>query len=439
MYGMMWPLQVVSVAALLSYLFYPAWSGQASASASLGCRARVNGRELLRDPVFWFLGLFVLYLSLAWLNAGRERLIDYDKGAWVFAPPRYAWLPWSIESVEAREIFFWFFPLFTLVMLLRHGIQSKRLHLALFRFCVWNACLLAVFGLIQKVVGIKAIYGIFPMERPFFATFGYANHSGDFFTLALVCSAGVLLFQLRQGGGQIFRNRNIGPLLAVVLCFVGANGGACRVTMVYSVVIVVILCGLVMRNHLAELMTRDRVMLVGFLALLFSICVLVVFAFGQDFFRSEVGRLFNPKLDYEYSSRAYLSVAAAQMFMDFPWYGVGPWGYRYFLTDYIDASYFPGYGLANVHNDALQFLVEFGAVGFSLLALALLVLIADWIKKVYEVRKKDIPGTGLQIMVITGLILVVGHSMIDLPFRSPAILYYWAGLLTGLPKLAPIV
>ena len=86
MYGMMWPLQVVSVAALLSYLLYPAWSGQASASASLGCRARVNGRELLRDPVFWFLGLFVLYLSLAWLNAGRERLIDYDKGAWVFTP-----------------------------------------------------------------------------------------------------------------------------------------------------------------------------------------------------------------------------------------------------------------------------------------------------------------------------------------------------------------
>ena len=72
-----------------------------------------------------------------------------------------------------------------------------------------------------------------------FTTFGYANHWRFFTRAGLRC--GVLLFQLRQGGGQIFRNRNIGPLLAVVLCFVGANGGACRVTMVYSVVIVVIL------------------------------------------------------------------------------------------------------------------------------------------------------------------------------------------------------
>jgi O-antigen ligase len=116
------------------------------------------------------------------------------------------------------------------------------------------------------------------------------------------------------------------------------------------------------------------------------------------------------------------------MWQDHPGFGVGGWGFRYLLGWYIPPDRWReiGIGTANVHNDALQFLAEFGGVGAGLMAAAVVVLLAPVLK--IRPWKKPLP-----LIALLGLCATVLHSMIDLPFRSPAILYSWLAILAALP------
>ena len=119
------------------------------------------------------------------------------------------------------------------------------------------------------------------------------------------------------------------------------------------------------------------------------------------------------------------------MWQDHPAFGVGGWGFRYLLGWYIPSNQWHEIreGDANVHNDALQFLAEFGAVGSGLMAATVLVLLVPALKE----RPWEKP---LPLIVLLGLGATVVHSMIDLPFRSPAILYSWLAILAVLPVMA---
>jgi hypothetical protein len=84
--------------------------------------------------------------------------------------------------------------------------------------------------------------------------------------------------------------------------------------------------------------------------------------------------------------------------------------------------------MADVHCDPLQFMVEFGVVGAGLLVVALAELTVPLF------------GPGLNrgavfTMTCSGLALVAVLSLIDLPFRCPAVLWTWTAMLAALPKL----
>lgn len=76
----------------------------------------------------------------------------------------------------------------------------------------------------------------------------------------------------------------------------------------------------------------------------------------------------------------------------------------------------------------MQFLLEFGIAGCALLAAALAALLAPLFRKTVA-RGAVLALTG------AGLALVVAFSLIDLPFRCPAILWTWVTVLAALPKL----
>jgi O-antigen ligase len=92
-------------------------------------------------------------------------------------------------------------------------------------------------------------------------------------------------------------------------------------------------------------------------------------------------------------------------------------------------------GKANVHCDLLQFLTEFGIVGFGFMLAAVTTLILSLFPLPKGVRVLSSRRDPLLIMGVIGLSLVVVFSLIDLPFRCPAILCTWVLILAALPKV----
>ena len=87
-----------------------------------------------------------------------------------------------------------------------------------------------------------------------------------------------------------------------------------------------------------------------------------------------------------------------------------------------------GNGKANVHNDPLQFLAEFGLVGAGLLAALVVALLRPlWDRHIWR--------QPLVLFALLGLGLTFAHSLIDLPFRCPSILWLWGTSLAALPCL----
>ena len=77
----------------------------------------------------------------------------------------------------------------------------------------------------------------------------------------------------------------------------------------------------------------------------------------------------------------------------------------------------------------MQFLCEFGAVGFGLMLAATLALAWPLLR---QFRRQLAPGLALAGV---GMLAVLGHSLIDLPFRSPGILYAWLAV-AGVSRFA---
>jgi O-antigen ligase len=88
-------------------------------------------------------------------------------------------------------------------------------------------------------------------------------------------------------------------------------------------------------------------------------------------------------------------------------------------------------GRANVHNDPMQFLAEFGAIGAALMAAVVGVLLAPW-RRLVAVRNP------VMIMSLLGIIVTSVHSLVDLPFRCPTVMYHWLVVLAVMPAVVPV-
>jgi hypothetical protein len=406
-------------------------------------------RELLRDPVFSLGLLFIGFLGLQWANAGRELYFDVGYQRWTYTSAPWKGWPSSFARVDAREMLAWFFPAWVLALAIRLRIRDRRQARGLLMFMAGHAGLLAIFGLVQFSSGTRSIYWTQPLKGVFFASFAYANHVAPFFVLSGATAAGLLyreLFEARRARSSSsvpirfhhpWRVVMLTPI--VVVCLVAANLGFSRAGVILSWLFGAFLAvyGLVLGWRL--LPPAGRVNLVALtLGLAGILYFAVAGAAGKSILReftpkdrgSEVSRSFLGKLDLGLGGRPRFAWAAFRIWRQHPWFGVGGWGYKYLVAEQVSESYWDVLerrGWANVHCDFLQFLAEFGLVGFSLLLGALGVMIK-------ELCHCDCRNDTLFTLGLAGLGLVVVFSAIDLPFRSPAILYSWVALLALLPR-----
>lgn len=412
-------------------------------------RCGARARKVFRDPVFWLGLAFLGFLTLQWANAGREQYFDVGYQRWTYTTPRWPNWPWAYARSEAAQMLAWFFPAWTLAVVLRAPVLDRRAATRLLRFCVYAAAALSVFGMVQYASGTSSIYWRQPLKTEFFASFGYRSHAPPFFILMSAVAAGLMYREIfesirHHSDSPSARRLNhpvrVAVLLgAFILCLAGAFIGFSQTGIILSGVfsVVVLVYGWV--RGWRRLTPAGRL---NFGALSMAVAgglVLFVVDFGQQGIRQEFSRRsaeriqfsnWREVLDVELGRRPHYVKAAIEIWRENPWFGVGGWGYRYEVAQHVPVEFWPVLekrGWANVHCDAMQFLAEFGVLGFGLLMAALGILVrAAW------------PGwqalpCAFRFMSGTGLILVVGFSMIDLPFRSPAILYAWVTVLALLP------
>jgi O-antigen ligase len=391
---------------------------------------RQIAERLSKDPVF-FIGLaFLALLMVQWINTGRQLVFDADQNKWLYTPPRVPWLPSSVTEPDAREMLVWFFPAWSLALALRSGLLGRRSLRLLYGFMVCNAALLALFGLIQRASGTRSIYWLQPLDCYFFASFGYPNHAGAFFTLMFCLAAGLLAQRLLL---DRFRGHWRWLILwsaCSLFCLLGATLSLSRAAILLSWSMAAFVAVYIVKKTWRVLRPVQRLRLIAVIAAMALLACFLIAASGKESIAKEMATLHpgSQSANLMGGEWALLRSAAFKMWQDHPGFGVGGWGFSYLLGWYIPSDRWSKIrvGAANVHNDALQFLAEFGSVGAGLIAAAVGMLLLPVLKT--RLWEKPLP-----LIALLGLCATVLHSMIDLPFRSPAILYSWLAILAALP------
>jgi hypothetical protein len=483
-------LLVTGAGLILVYLAW-AWGGLqqiwqipavcASACLLIGLLTSTSSRRksLWRDYFFYGGLLFLGYLAIQSWNAGRVLFFDVGLREWRYsAPPHPGW-PSAFSRADAAEMLTWFFPAWVLGLVVRSpGIGSRPL-LKLLRALVYGAGLLSLMGIIQFVTHAKARYWVRPTHE-FFASFGYTNHAAAYFVLMGAVAAGLLFREIfRSDAFKVDRDlrarsvhtgflleldaarrsasthepvapvaktrMRVGALaVSLVLCLVGANLSLSRagVILAWALAGFVAVYGLIRGwNRLSAV--RRLNLAVATVAVLF-VFYFAVAGFGKKEILHEFDvkkpihhRLFTAldNVNLAMGGRLELDQAGWRIWQDHKLLGIGGWGFRYLL-----ALYFPpeewkviaqNPGKANVHCDILQFLAEFGVVGFGLMLVAVWTLIG-------AIFQRACRRDPLWIMGVIGLSLVFIFSLIDLPFRCPAILCTWVVVLAALPKATEV-
>lgn len=434
------PMVWLAWLAVVSLIAFPCLDRTSASDAAGAVVRRVTA--FFKDPFFYAASAFLLLLLIQWWNARWPFLPSDKEGLWIYKSPRVAWLPSSVTADEGREMLRWFFPAFAAALCVRHAPFGRRGIRLLYWLMAINAALVAFWGIVQflsSAASSSARNSLLEGTHTF-AGFGYANHAGSFFVLTLCAGAGLVpYYMLWRTSSAVPERRRRGtwvywtltPLLATI--FLGAQFSLSRSAVILSLAAMFFLALAVCGAGAKRLGKSGRLYL--FLAV--SAVATLGGLFINGYVWEKVEAEFAGKyVDYSLNAGGRLShvKAAAAVWRDNPWFGVGGWGYRYYVGFYVDkdvAESFdrPRIGAANAHNDAMQFLAEFGVVGFGLLAVAV-GLLAWPVFRHGGLRREIISFPAL------GIVMALAQSMIDLPFRCPAVLSAWFILLAAAGEYA---
>lgn len=402
-------------------------------------------RAVFRDAVFWLGLLFNAYLVVQWSNSGRELFLDPASNTWMYTePPRKGW-PYAFKTDEAWQMITWFFPAWILTVAMRSphftAASSRRLLITL----VASAGLLALFGLIQYQSGTKEVYWVTPFSAGFFASFSYKNHATSFFGLMACVSAGVFFWHFFSRGLPTRAGVMVIAVVSMLLCLLGLMFCGSRAAVFFAVALALLFLVYGFTKAWKQFRPIQRlhlslVTLVVMAALAMSIGGLANDAIIEEFKPKPIKRITGNfdqpgkvHLTLNLDLRLLMAQTGGRVWLSEPWFGVGGWGYANLAAFFIPEDQWwvvKRDGFANVHLDALQFLAEFGIIGFGLLGFILLVMVVN--------AMRAPPVKEIYLFSGIGLSLVLVHSLIDIPFRSPGVMYHWLAVLALMPKLAEI-
>ncbi len=421
--------------------------------------------SLARDPLTWTALAFIILLVIPLFNKGLCPNCDFDAIVAGADPrPPLPFLPWCVDVADHAWAFMWFVPGMIAALAVRHALvkRGRRLFMELL---VWNGALLAVYGFILNGIGALGPYGDPIVKRGkyyFFSTFGYPNMAGSYFVFLCAVSVGMWRMRWFETGRiaamtrkDVVKPRNLWfrgnyPIVAAVLNFFGALSSLSRAAIISAFVIVLVTFVYIFSGMFAH-RRRERLRNVkgaAWAGLGMLVFIAMVYVFAPVGMEREIKSMSTFEvLDRVSGKGTYHTRVSTAIFKDYPFFGVGCWGYKHLCMKYLkpeEVKSIQWNGGANVHNDYLQFLCEFGSVGTGLIVaifvMLILPVVRDWYH-FYNVSKFTRPeDASVNTLVFyslpppifwtfVGLVLVLVHAMGDCPLRSGAVM---SALLTAL-------
>lgn len=416
-------------------------------------------RSVFRDPVFYFGLLAFLFVIIQALNGPRNFLYDRTIKAWTYSAGRIPFLPAGIDQVHTIHAAFWVLIVFVTILTVRNALGRKGRFLTLHLLLAFSS-IFAIFSLTS--------YALAPsnLPKPVFAHFFSAQEAGAFFLMTTCTSFGLLLAETVNENRKRFSLRLL--LIAFVLNLLAALYSLSALT----IAILAISLALILIYALTyfALETREDFH-VSFVAVAFLILAFFAFlhviAYPDNRLHGISDKIFTGpwQSETEIAQKSTLQNAAWRMFADHSLFGVGSWnfgnenGYPNYLAD-EDWDLLPQTDspVRLLENDFVQFLVEFGLVGFILFALPFVCVLLSFIihcakiirygteKKLslFAENEKELARVAIfdlfPLRSFSLLIAVVATSVISFyssVFWSPVVLLTWTVLLSVAVSILP--
>lgn len=440
------PYLAMAIAAFFIFLLSP-YLHQTSHRHGMS-RVEERIKEILRDPIFYIGFFFLIPLYIQWWNSGKVYILENKARAVLFSPTVINWLPGAVNTLKSWDMLVWFFPAFVLLLMIRHGCPGKLGFIMISWSMAINSAILAILGIITPLLGNKylswltSIFILPPYSRfsfsnsGYFSTFGYANHAASFFLLHLGLTCGLFFYYYidRKQHRRITLKTGI-LLMIILLQFYVLHRCHSSYGMIFSWMIMALfvfysLYLVILKNHKKRIKSRFIVTVV---ILILAASLFGVYFMARGDILSELSTIKKPvKYSKEQSAEKlwYMS-AALDIWRHSPIFGIGGGSYSEYLRYYERPNsnqdkYIKTHepGKANVHNDFIQYLCEFGIVGIGL-------LIATFVLLAAKIIKNKAWKQGFVLFGLLGMSGVLIQSMIDVPFRNPSVIISFVIMLVG--------
>lgn len=348
-------------------------------------RRRVRG-TIVRDPLFWFLLLVLVYALVRLLNSGIELRYDPEQTAWLVGESQLGGGPSSVEGMGILP-FAVALAILVVVMGIRHGIGL----MARAEFGIAGALFAGVGGLVAVGFACGAVEPFSGWLRAGFADAPFwASSFGVWFILGIACGVQAearkwgfarLPYVVGLAGNGAALVFFAPPLVALSWFVLGA------LVLIFSLV------------YLARASSKGAVARNLFLALVgFAVPIFLMMTFVPEAERSLKIAGFDtaqalPEA-YHQSAEA-LSRISRQIWVSHPWFGVGTGAYGLhvpFLAEKADWAVIPAQPKFAL-NGYWTLLAERGIVGCALPVLALGMLLVAYVLRLvgafFYLRHRD--------------------------------------------------
>jgi hypothetical protein len=426
----------------LAALIYAPWAYGGTTSTSI----QIINWLLLLAFILWIVELLVrwrrprfprllLFLTCALITIGGWMALNaisiYDSDFYVFVPLRNfaSHLTGSVDYAISAAWMLRGALLLCAILFVVDVSQSSRWLLRLWYTIGLAGGTIAFVGLLQKATGAQMIFWqTAPVwgAKTFFATYYYHGNAGAYLNLVWPLTAGLAVRAFTKPSHPGMRALWVSVLI-LTLAAVLANTS--RMAQLIALLLLIALCVQLGPALLRKVSHGEKnIALAGVIAIL-----LTLFALGQaTHLEQPLNRWQSVTKRISSDARWQASRVAISALRDVGFFGFGPGTFRVVFPSYNNVANKPAPGTWRfLHEDYLQTVLEWGWVGSSVWALLFVGGIAIGIR---SYKKSAAHGWAprrrlLQPFVITALIGVALHGLVDFPFQIASIQLYVATYL----------